>query len=227
MVILREIQTMARFPETGKRKLIEVEVQPVVKKLRLDEEVETHLDEVRKDLQKIENAKLHADGINAQILNNLSNELREEINELENAQNEENESEYEFDVESDEDFDKESDEGSEQESDEESENENINEEYLVFQVDSDFQSATNLVPTKIGKRTTLFASASKYTEGFNTTWNVFKLIPDLKIQGLQSKVEAAAGLRKFKVTCVELAVRQDVERDNKQVYITVTVEFED
>nr|QCQ67263.1 hypothetical protein [Lymantria dispar multiple nucleopolyhedrovirus]QCQ67423.1 hypothetical protein [Lymantria dispar multiple nucleopolyhedrovirus] len=90
---------------------------------------------------------------------------------------------------------------------------------LIFEIDPDFQpSAAPGRGTRIGKYTTLFAGTHRKGDWRRCRFTQFQLIPDLKIQGLQTKVDAVMGSRKFKVEDVMLWLK-----DDDRVFILVSV----
>nr|QPD01802.1 hypothetical protein [Lymantria dispar multiple nucleopolyhedrovirus]QPD01976.1 hypothetical protein [Lymantria dispar multiple nucleopolyhedrovirus] len=90
---------------------------------------------------------------------------------------------------------------------------------LIFEIDPDFQpSAAPGRGTRIGKYTTLFSGTHRKGDWRRCRFNQFQLIPDLKIQGLQTKVDAVLGSRGYKVEDVTLWLK-----DDDRVFILVSV----
>nr|WAK98366.1 ORF9 [Lymantria dispar multiple nucleopolyhedrovirus] len=90
---------------------------------------------------------------------------------------------------------------------------------LIFEIDPDFQPSAAPGPgTRIGKYTTMFAGTHRKGDWQRCQFKQFQLIPDLKIQGLQTKVDAVMGSRKFKVEDVTLWLK-----DDDRVFILVSV----
>nr|AWJ76627.1 ORF9 [Lymantria dispar multiple nucleopolyhedrovirus] len=90
---------------------------------------------------------------------------------------------------------------------------------LIFEIDPDFQPSAAPGPgTRIGKYTTMFANTHRKGDWQRCQFKQFQLIPDLKIQGLQTKVDAVMGSRKFKVEDVTLWLK-----DDDRVFILVSV----
>nr|AMO27683.1 hypothetical protein [Lymantria dispar multiple nucleopolyhedrovirus]QDE14865.1 hypothetical protein LdMNPV-J2_00009 [Lymantria dispar multiple nucleopolyhedrovirus] len=90
---------------------------------------------------------------------------------------------------------------------------------LIFEIDPDFLPSAAPGPgTRIGKYTTLFSGTHRKGDWRRCRFNQFHLIPDLKIQGLQTKVDAVMGSQRYKVEDVMLWLK-----DDDRVFILVSV----